>query len=80
MRGRYERIGGRVTPAETWEEYRNLVLSEMERFDHRANAIERKLHTIGEEMVSLKTKMAMTAAGVGIALTIVQVVLKFWRP
>ena len=80
MRGKYERIGGGVTPAETWEEYRKLVLSELERFHDKADAIEEKVDGLENKVVTLETRMATIAALTVVGLTVVQIVLKFWRP
>lgn len=69
-----------MTPAETWEEYRKLVLSEIERFHDKANAIEEKVGGLENKVVTLETRIATIAALTVVGLTVVQIVLKFWHP
>jgi len=78
LKGKYERLGGEVTTAETWEEYRKLVLSELERFEQKANAIDRRIHQLDTSVTELKTKMGVVAALVGVALALLNIILRFW--
>ncbi len=60
-----------------WNEYKRLVVSELDRLDESINKLSGKIDAMREDMVSLKVKMAMIGAAAGVVVSaIVSIFIK----
>jgi hypothetical protein len=57
--------------ADEFSEYRNLILKELERLNLCYQRLDDKVNLVVENMLILKTKMALYGALVGLAVTVV---------
>jgi tetrahydromethanopterin S-methyltransferase subunit G len=54
-----------------FSEYRNLILKELERLNTCYQRLDDKVNVVVENMLVLKTKMALYGAAVGLVVTVV---------
>jgi tetrahydromethanopterin S-methyltransferase subunit G len=54
-----------------FSEYRNLILKELERLNTCYQRLDDKVNLVVENMLVLKTKMALYGAAVGLVVTVV---------
>ena len=52
-----------------WQEYKRLVINELERTNHRLDMVDKRLAKIERNIVILQTKAATWAAGIAIVIS-----------
>ncbi len=52
-----------------WDQYKRLVINELERTNHRLDMVDKRLSKIEKNIVILQTKAATWAAGIAIVIS-----------